>query len=283
MKTRLPLDVHARMKTKPLLIALALAVLSQGCIVVGDDDGGEPYPPPSYPPPPSNPPPSNPPPPDDDGLLVIDNDSGYELYEVYVTPVDVFEWGPDQLDGDILRPGESLTLELGCDYYDALVVDDLGHECEILDIDVCDESVTLRITDDLLTDCTGIIHDSGFRVQNESSVIIEQIYVAQIDSSSWGPDLLGGEILFPGEGLTIELSCDVYNVLVVDELGTECMLENLDLCFEDATWFVTNGQLDGCEFISIGDADVSRTSRSLSTQRKQSTHGHGTLPQSDVL
>lgn len=281
MKTRTLRDVHAPMNTKPLLLALALAVLSQGCIVVGDD-GGEPYPPPSNPPP-SYPPPPNPPP-DDDGLLVIDNDSSFDLYEIYVTPVDVYDWGPDRLDGDILRPDERLTLGLGCDYYDALVVDEYGHECEIRDLDVCYESLSLRITDGLLADCAGFGYDSELRVQNESSVVIEEIYVAQIDSSSWGPDRLGGEILFPGEGFTMELTCDVYNVLVVDELGTECMLESLDLCFEDAIWFVTNGQLAGCDFVSIGStASVTREPRALPAPRAQSAHGHGALPQTDLL
>lgn len=275
MNTRTLRNVHARMNTKPLLLALTLALFSQACIVVGDD-GGEPYPPPSYPPP-SNPPPSYPPP-DDDGLLVIDNDTSFDIYEIYVTPVDVYEWGPDRLDGEILRPDESLSLDLGCDYYDALVVDEFGHECEILDLDVCYDTLTLRITDGLLADCTGFGYDSELKVQNESSVVIEEIYVAQIDSASWGPDLLGNEILFPGEGFTIELTCDVYNVLIVDELGTECMLESLDLCFEDATWFVTNGQLAGCEFVSIGStASVTREPRSLSTPRTQSTHGHAPL------
>ena len=181
MKTTTLRDVHARMHTKPLLLALTLAVFSQGCIVVGDD-GGEPYPPPSYPPP-SNPPPSNPPP-DDDGLLVIDNDSSFELAEIYVTPVDVYEWGPDRLGGTILEPGERLTVDLGCDYYDALLVDDFGHECEILDLDVCYDTLTLRVTDDLLEDCIGFGFDSELKVQNESSVVIEEIYVTPIDSSS---------------------------------------------------------------------------------------------------
>jgi hypothetical protein len=278
MKTRLPFDVHAPMNTKPLLLALALAVLSQGCIVVGDD-GGDPYPPPS------NPPPSNPTPvpPDDDGVLIIDNDSSFDLYEIYVTPVDVYEWGPDQLAGDILRPDESLTLDVGCDYYDALLVDEFGHECEILDLDVCYESLTLHVTDDMLADCGGFGHDSELRIENESSVVIESIYVAQIDSSSWGPDLLGGEILFPGEGFTIELGCDAYNVMVVDELGTECMLESLDLCFEDATWFVTNSQLAGCEFISIGTAGVTRQEAQPEQRESSANHGHGALPQGDLL
>lgn len=276
MKTTMLRDVHARMNTKPLLLALALAVLSQGCIVVGDDDGGEPYPPPS------NPPPSNPPP-DDDGVLVIDNDSSVDLHEIYVTPVDVYEWGPDRLDGEILRPDERLTLDLGCDYYDALLVDELGHECEILDLDVCHDTLTLHITNDLLADCTGFGFDSELTVQNESSVVIEEIYVAQIDASTWGPDLLGGAILLPGEGLTVELTCDVYDVLVVDELGTECMLEGLDVCFEDATWFVTNGQLAGCDVLGINAADVTRAEAQPAARTRSATHGHGALPHTGAL
>lgn len=277
MKTRTLLDVHARMNTKPLLIALALAVLSQGCIVV-DDDGGEPYPPPS------NPPPSNPPP-DDDGELLIDNQSSFDLYEIYVTPIDAEYWGPDQLDGSILEPGEALSLGLDCDYYDVLVVDDFGHECEILDLDVCYDTLHLRITNGLLDDCLGFGYDSELRIQNESSVVIEEIYVTEVDSSSWGPELLDGDILFPGDSFTIELTCDAYSVMIVDEFGTECMLENLDLCFEDATWFVTNGQLAGCDFVSISSTEESVTRAAAQPEaRTQSTrHRHGSLPQTDLL
>jgi hypothetical protein len=244
MKTRPIVDVHQAMKTTSLPLMLALAMFSQGCIVVEDPSPG-----PSPGPAPSPPPPSpTPVPPPADGLLRIDNDSSFDFYEIYVTPIDAYSWGPDLLDNDALFPGESLTIEVGCDFYDAMVVDEFGNECIVESLDLCDDNVIWSVTNSVLETCGGFGSDSEITVQNESSFVLEEIYITPVDMFDWGPDRLGSDVLFPGESLTIDVGCDVYDVMVVDELGTECVLFDLDVCFENKTWVVTNADLSFCDF-----------------------------------
>jgi hypothetical protein len=263
MKTRPIAHVHPVMKTTSLPLVLALAMFSQGCIVVEDPSPGpSPYPSPGPSPGPS---PSPLPP---DGLLRIDNDSSFDLYGIYVTPIDAASWGSDLLGGDVLFPGERLTIEVGCDYYDAMVVDEFGYECVIESLDLCGDSVTWRITNDALAACSGFGSDSQLTVQNSSNYVLEDIYITPVGAPSWGPDQLGSDALFPGESVTIELGCDVYDVLVVDELGAECMLLDLDLCFDSALWVITNSVLSFCDF-GVTSESVTREPRALPQERGQ--------------
>jgi hypothetical protein len=255
MKMRPIVDVHQAMKTTSLPLMLALAMFSQGCIVVEDPSPG-PSPGPGPSPTPVPPPPSPVPPPPADGLLRIDNDSSFDFYEIYVTPIDALSWGPDLLDRDVLFPGESLTIEVGCDFYDAMVVDEFGNECIVESLDLCDDSLIWSVTNSVLAACGGFGADSEIIVQNESSFVLEEIYVTPVDVFDWGPDRLGSDVLFPGESLTIQVECDVYDVMVVDELGTECVLFDLDVCFEDKIWVVTNEDLSFCDFGVAGTSEA---------------------------
>ena len=88
--------------------------------------------------------------------------------------------------------------------------------------------------------------DSTLTIANESDYVIEEIYVTEIDNPEWGPNLLGGTVLFPGESLTVSLYCDVYDAQIVDQDGFVCELYNLDLCFDDAIWVIDNFELATC-------------------------------------
>jgi hypothetical protein len=83
--------------------------------------------------------------------------------------------------------------------------------------------------------------DSTLLVVNDSDYVIEEIYLTEVDNPNWGPDLLGGDVLFPGEDfLIVDIECDYYDALLVDEEGVECELLDLDLCFDDADWVIRN-------------------------------------------
>ena len=89
--------------------------------------------------------------------------------------------------------------------------------------------------------------DSTLTIDNASDFVIEEIRVARTDvNEPYGPNLIPGA-LFPDEAVTIALDCDFYDVLIVDELGAECELIDLDLCFDDAVWVITNSQLASCD------------------------------------
>lgn len=90
--------------------------------------------------------------------------------------------------------------------------------------------------------------DSTFSIYNDSDYVLTEVYVAEIDDPTWGSNYLD-EPLFPGDELVIvDIECDTYDVLIVDEFDVECELLNLDLCFDDDTWVVDNQTLDFCAF-----------------------------------
>jgi hypothetical protein len=90
--------------------------------------------------------------------------------------------------------------------------------------------------------------DSSLTIENQSDFALVEIRVTQVSNRSWGPNLIGGDVLLPGEAIVVVLTCDTYDVLVVDEDNFSCELLDLDLCFDDAIWSVTNRTLERCGF-----------------------------------
>ncbi len=90
--------------------------------------------------------------------------------------------------------------------------------------------------------------DSSFTIDNRSSFEIDEINVAPVDSVSWGSNLLGSRVLLPGEALHVVLDCDVYDVRITDQTATECILTDLDLCFDSGRWVIDDAELTGCRF-----------------------------------
>ena len=87
---------------------------------------------------------------------------------------------------------------------------------------------------------SGNATDASLHVQNSSDFSIVEIRVTSVGSTTWGPNLLGGDILAPGETLTIDVTCGTYDALLVDESGVDCQLHSVDLCFGDASWVIRN-------------------------------------------
>jgi hypothetical protein len=82
--------------------------------------------------------------------------------------------------------------------------------------------------------------DSSLRVSNQSDFAIHEMYVTPVESSSWGRDLLGSDVLYPGESMLLGLDCGTYDAMLIDETGAVCEITNLDLCFDDADWIIRN-------------------------------------------
>ncbi len=84
-------------------------------------------------------------------------------------------------------------------------------------------------------------------VKNLSDWTIEEFYMSPSDERDWGDDLLGDQVMEPGDTLTLtNISCDDWDLLGVDEDEDECVLEEVDLCGDRATWDITNGELLDC-------------------------------------
>jgi len=63
--------------------------------------------------------------------------------------------------------------------------------------------------------------DATFTVDNQSSQTIVAIHVSPSDELSWGPDLLGGDVLSPGERGTLELESGTWDIKCESETGQE--------------------------------------------------------------
>lgn len=91
--------------------------------------------------------------------------------------------------------------------------------------------------------------DSTLTIANESSYTFDNIYLSPIDEATWGADLLGADLLDPGESVLIsDIVCDVFDIRIVDEDGDECIVSDVDLCFDDATWVIDDAELASCQF-----------------------------------
>lgn len=84
------------------------------------------------------------------------------------------------------------------------------------------------------------VADATLEVSNNSDFVIEEIYLTDVNSSSWGGNLLGGDVLFPDESIVLGVDCGYYDALLVDQDGVDCELRDLDLCLNDASWIINN-------------------------------------------
>jgi hypothetical protein len=77
-------------------------------------------------------------------------------------------------------------------------------------------------------------------VTNSSDFAITEMHVTDINNPSWGPNLLAGNELLPGESATVDTSCGTYDVMLVDETGVSCEVDSIDLCANSSDFVITN-------------------------------------------
>jgi hypothetical protein len=88
--------------------------------------------------------------------------------------------------------------------------------------------------------CVTTETDSSLLVSNRSDFEIHELYITPVGASTWGDNLLGHDILVPGDQMELGLSCGTYDAMIIDETGAVCELDSVDLCFDDADWIIRN-------------------------------------------
>lgn len=89
---------------------------------------------------------------------------------------------------------------------------------------------------------------SKVTVENKSHYAIHHFFLSPAHDTHWGEDLLGTDILEPGETLEVKkIECDSYDLKLEDEDGDDCIVEDIDLCLEDADWELTDKDLLSCQ------------------------------------
>lgn len=90
--------------------------------------------------------------------------------------------------------------------------------------------------------------DATITIDNASSYVLHELRVTTVRSSSWGPNLLGSDVLYPNERITVSVACGTWDVLVSDEYARDCVLSAIYLCGTDQVWAITNSTLANCGY-----------------------------------
>lgn len=82
------------------------------------------------------------------------NKSDWAIEQLYLSPTDEEEWGPDQLKKHVIEPGGEFTLTgIPCNKWDVKLVDEDGDECVVADVDICGASDVWTISSKDLLKC----------------------------------------------------------------------------------------------------------------------------------
>ena len=94
---------------------------------------------------------------------------------------------------------------------------------------------TLLAATSFATACSS---DATLTVSNQESFAITDLYVDAVGDESFSVNLLGNVPLQPGQSIKVGVTCDHYDVEIIDAAGGDCIVHNADLCFNDAAWII---------------------------------------------
>ena len=90
----------------------------------------------------------------DTATIEIVNRTRWAIYELYLSPTQALDWGPDQLDDETIGPGDHFTLsDIPCQVYDVRLVDEDGDDCVVVGIDLCSGDYEWVIENEALLAC----------------------------------------------------------------------------------------------------------------------------------
>jgi len=130
--------------------------------------------------------------------LEIINESGTDIWSLYLSPADRDQWSDDEYLGDtIIAAGETLTLTgIPNGSYNVLVEGNLYNDIETWYDVAFDGIVTWRVIG-------SEAETAPLTINNSSPVDMGYVYVRPTQGSEWGDNLLGANVIGPGESLTL--------------------------------------------------------------------------------
>lgn len=100
----------------------------------------------------------------------------------------------------------------------------------------------------IVVDAPGPSSDATITIANASNYVVTEVRVTHVRSSSWGPNLLGNDVLYPNEQITVRVACGTWDVLVSDEYARDCVIAAVYLCGSDQVWTIDDRTLRSCGF-----------------------------------
>jgi len=146
----------------------------------------------------------------------LENYTGRQIDQAYVSPSRLSNWGPDILGAGVLPPGQRVwvTPYFGDCILDVRVVYAGGGEDTRMGVNACSLSI-IRFGGGYVgpgggpgASIGGGVARAGnpsFVFVNNSGAVIREIYVSLSSQNSWGADRLGANVLNPGGSINIGL------------------------------------------------------------------------------
>jgi hypothetical protein len=98
-------------------------------------------------------------------------------------------------------------------------------------------------------------------VVNDETFAITDLYIGPDDGTYVTTDNLLGDVpLENGDTITISVTCDTYDVEIIDETGTDCYVAGYNLCGTDDEW-----DLDDAFFATCADSPRTSTTKPIRT------------------
>ena len=72
-------------------------------------------------------------------------------------------------------------------------------------------------------------------IVNESNKDIHRLHLSLRGTGNWGPDLLGRNVLHPGDRTSLNISAGEYDLLAIDANGNQCVQKNIPV-YNDRSW-----------------------------------------------
>ncbi len=85
-----------------------------------------------------------------DGYVEVTNDTGYDIYNLYVSNSESTSWEEDMLGKDILYDGEAFRVDVrdaASEYFDIRAVDEDGDSYTLWNVDISARDVTFELSD----------------------------------------------------------------------------------------------------------------------------------------
>ncbi len=193
-----------------------------------------------------------------DGYVDITNQTGYTIYYVYVSNENDDYWGDDMLGDDYLYDGDTKRVYLSghqSPVFDIMVEDEEGDTYSFYSVDVEQTDVVVSLANldedssggsvgEATLSGPGGDFDGYVDITNDTGYAMYYLYIKQ-KSKSWGPDLLGDDVLMDGDTFTVNLNNfpgSVFDIRIEDEEGDTYSYYDTDVQSEDV--YITLDNLD---------------------------------------
>jgi hypothetical protein len=181
------------------------------------------------------PPPTNTPTPELQGAaLEITNDSGADVWSVYLSPSKADQWGQDWLEDHVIRDGETYVIAgIPDGTYDVKAEDENDEVIEV--------AWGADIEGQMVWTIKGL---ASLEVINGSDDTIADLHISPSDSTAWGEDWLGTDTIGAGASTVIgDIPRGTYDIQAVDPDGDSIeVLYNVSLSGEN-NWTVVGKTL----------------------------------------